>query len=501
MKASNITAFTIGSGLGGLAVAIRLARQGLKVKVFEKNPGPGGKINTIAKGGYRWDTGPSLLTLPELIEDLLADAPGHIRSMFSPVKLNKICRYYFPGGNTITAPSDPQDFCNELSALTGERKNTIQKYLQRVGELYELTAPVFIFGNFHRRSELFQPGNLKVLFKLHKLNPFSSMHGYNKRTFSHPDIVRLFDRYATYNGSSPYKAPATLNVIAHLEHNKGAYFPANGMFSITAALYEYARHLGVEFVFNSYVSEIILDGKKVKGLRAGGKEYLSGTVVSDCDVFHLYEHLLPDIKPPAGSRKKNLSSSAIIYYWGMDINPEELELHNIFFATDYKKEFDSLFRDKAMHNDPTVYVFISSKAVSHDAPAGKSNWFVMVNAPYDCGQDWEEIVSRTRSNIIAKLESRLGISLHNQIKEEFLVSPPDLEKNTLSTAGALYGNSSNSATAAFNRHPNFSKKIKGLYLTGGSVHPGGGIPLCLASAAIVEKEILGEYNTVKKQGL
>lgn len=493
MPQNNIITNIIGSGLGGLAVAIRLARQGLKVRVFEKNPGPGGKINTIAKGGYRWDTGPSLLTLPEMLIELLSDAPQEIKELFRPLKLQNICKYYFPDGKVFNAPSDPGDFIESFSRLTGEKSRNIKKYLERVHELYDLTAPVFIFGNFHRRRELFQPKNLKVLFNLYKLNPFSSMHAYNSRSFTRKNVTQLFDRYATYNGSSPYRAPATLNVIAHLEHNTGAWFPENGMFSITDALYQYARHLGVEFIFNSYVNELILDGKKVKGVKAGDKEYLSDIVVSDCDVFHLYEKLLPGVKAPAGTRKKNLSSSAIIYYWGMDTDAADMDLHNIFFASDYKKEFDCLFRKRVMHDDPTIYVFISSKIVKQDAPEGKSNWFVMVNAPYDSGQDWQEAVLRTKKNIILKLGKRLGTDINKKIEKEFIIAPPELENNTLSTAGALYGNSSNSPTAAFNRHPNFSSKIKGLYFTGGSVHPGGGIPLCLASAKIVEQEIISEY--------
>lgn len=484
----------IGSGLGGMAIAIRLARLGHRVTVFEKNPGPGGKLNSIDQGGFRFDTGPSLLTLPELIDELLEDAPEHIRSMFRVRKLDKICKYYFPDDTVFDAPSDPDEFSESFSSLTGEKRKSIDRYLEKVRDLYELTAPVFIFGNFHRREELFQPKNLKVLLNLYKLNPFVSMHGYNRRRFRHKSIIQLFDRYATYNGSSPYKAPSTLNVIAHLEHNTGAFFPENGMFSITHALYEYALHLGVEFVFNTYVDKILLEGKKVKGVAAGKVEYESDIVVSDCDVFHLYEKLLPGIKPPLGSRKKNLSSSAIIYYWGVNIDHPDLELHNIFFAADYREEFNCLFKKFTMHDDPTVYLFISSKVVSNDAPEGKGNWFVMVNAPHDKGQNWDELVLSTRNNILEKLESKLKMNIHDLIEHEFVISPPELQNNTMSTAGALYGNSSNSPTSAFNRHANFSKRIKGLYFTGGSVHPGGGIPLCLASAAIVEREIEREYT-------
>lgn len=484
----------IGSGLAGLAVAIRLARQGYKVRVFEKNPGPGGKLNSIADGKYRFDTGPSLLTLPEMVDELLSGAPENIKSLFEPRRLKTICKYFFPDGTVFNAPSDPGEFSRVFSGLTGEKRQNIDAYLEKVQSMYELTAPVFIFGNFHRHEELFQTKNLKMLFNLYKLNPFTTMHGYNSRTFSSSKVIQLFDRYATYNGSSPYKAPATLNVIAHLEHNTGAFFPENGMFSITLALYEYALHLGVEFIFNTYVNKIIVSNKEVKGLIAGNKEYEADIVVSDCDVFHLYENLLPGIKSPPGTRKKNLSSSAIIYHWGMSVDHPDLDLHNIFFASDYRKEFNCLFTERTMHDDPTIYVFISSKVAKQDAPKGKSNWFVMVNAPYDTGQDWKELIAQTRKNIIRKLENKLGSTIKDKIEKEWVVTPLDIEENTLSTAGALYGNSSNSSIAAFNRHPNFSKKIKGLYFTGGSVHPGGGIPLCLASAAIVEREVLGEYK-------
>ncbi|MEE4214255.1 MAG: hypothetical protein V2I34_04265, partial [Bacteroidales bacterium] len=243
---------------------------------------------------------------------------------------------------------------------------------------------------------------------------------------------------------------------------------------------------------------IIVEGKKAGGLIAGDSEYPSDVVVSDCDVFHLYKYLMPGIKAPSGTRKKRLSSSAIIYYWSMDIDHPDLELHNIFFASDYREEFNCLFRRMTMYDDPTVYVFISSKVVKQDAPPGKSNFFVMVNAPHDSGQDWDELVQSTKQNIIRKLEGRLGIPIAGRIEHEFIISPPELEKNTLSTAGALYGNSSNSAMSAFMRHPNFSSRIKGLFLTGGSVHPGGGIPLCLASAAIVEREVMDYLSALNK---
>ena len=180
-----------------------------------------------------------------------------------------------------------------------------------------------------------------------------------------------------------------------------------------------------------------------------------------------------------------MSTSALIFYWGIRGSFPQLEVHNIFFARDYPGEFDSLFRKHTIHPDPTIYLYISSKVFPGDAPAGCENWFVMVNAPESRGQDWEELIRSTRLRITEKIEQILGISLADRILFEECLDPGAIEKRTGSWHGSLYGPSSNSRLSAFKRHPNFSGSVKGLYFTGGSVHPGGGIPLCLASARIV----------------
>jgi phytoene dehydrogenase-like protein len=187
-------------------------------------------------------------------------------------------------------------------------------------------------------------------------------------------------------------------------------------------------------------------------------------------------------------KRQKPSSSALIFYWGVKGTYSNLDLHNILFSADYPGEFKTL-EGKGISNDPTVYIFISSKVVKSDAPQGHENWFVMVNAPEDTGQDWEEITRVTRSNIIKKIKQDIGIDIEPNIICEEILTPPKIDQNTGSYRGALYGISSNNKFAAFSRHPNRSKSVNGLYFTGGSVHPGGGIPLCLASAKIVDNYI------------
>jgi phytoene dehydrogenase-like protein len=210
------------------------------------------------------------------------------------------------------------------------------------------------------------------------------------------------------------------------------------------------------------------------------------------DVFHTYKKLLPNEIPPINRLKQERSSSAVIFYWGIKQSFPDLDLHNIFFSKNYKKEFQAIFKDRTVSEDPTIYINITSKEVVGDAPKGCENWFIMINTPADHGQDWTQIVNRLRSHIITNISKRLKVDLKNLIVCEEVLTPPDIESKTQSYMGALYGASSNDTMAAFLRHPNFSNRIKNLYFCGGSVHPGGGIPLCLLSAKIVDELIPGK---------
>lgn len=323
------------------------------------------------------------------------------------------------------------------------------------------------------------------MLKLHKLDAFRSMNRANKGYFSDPRVVQLFNRYATYNGSNPYVAPATLNIIAHLEHNLGAFFPKKGMYQISESLYELAVELGVSFHFGQKVDEITVSEKSVTGIRIGEIPIAADLVVSNADVVPTYRHLLASEKAPERTLTQPRSSSALIFYWGMEALFPELDLHNIFFSQDYSGEFETMWEEAGISDDPTVYLYISSKQVPDDAPAGKENWFVMINVPPQNGQNWDALVAQARKHIIAKLSRMLGRDIESLISSESVLDPRRIEAETSSYQGALYGNSSNNRFAAFLRHPNFSPRIKGLYFCGGSVHPGGGIPLCLLSARIV----------------
>jgi phytoene desaturase len=317
------------------------------------------------------------------------------------------------------------------------------------------------------------------------------MHKANQGFFKDKRVVQFFDRYATYNGSNPYAAPATLNVIPHLEQHFGAYFSEGGMYSITSCLVVLAESLGVKFHYNNPVAEIVLDGHKVKGIRANNGIIEGDIVVSNMDIWFTYHKLL-SIHPQLHPQKilsQERSSSALIFYWGIRAEFKELDLHNIFFSADYEAEFDHIWKEKNIYHDPTIYLNISSKYKPDDAPEGCENWFVMINVPANIGQDWDALIVEAKKNILNKLSRLLVKDVGALIVNENILDPRSIESRTSSYQGSLYGTSSNSQFAAFLRHANKSSKIKGLYFCGGSVHPGGGIPLCLLSAKIASSLI------------
>jgi phytoene desaturase len=409
-------------------------------------------------------------------------------------QLDIICKYFYSDGTIINAFRDAGDFATEIQKKTGEERKNVLAFLKKSRYLYELTKDTFIFSPFRTLSNMFSRSALNVMLHFRALDAFRSMHEKNSQWFSDTRIQQLFNRYATYSGSNPYKAPATLNIIAHLEHSGGAYLPERGMFGLIQVLYKSALAKGVEFMFSRKAEKIITGRKGTRGVESGGEIIYSKIVVSDADIFSVYNRLLGQKKVPGYLLRQDLSSSAIIFFWGIKNTFPVLETHNILFSGDYKSEFECVFKRKEVYDDPTIYIYISSRIVHTDAPSGCENWFVMINSPVNEGQEWDRCVEEARSSIISKINRTLDTDIESFIEFEDFADPRTIEKNSSSYKGALYGNSSNNKMAAFFRHPNFICRFKGLFFTGGSVHPGGGIPLCLASAKIVADKIMKSHK-------
>lgn len=487
----------IGSGIAGMAAAIRLAARGRRVTVFEANGYPGGKLSAFEQHGYRFDAGPSLFTMPQYVDELFRLAGEDPSEYFRYQALETACRYFWPDGARLNAWTDPARFAREVERQLQVPARHVETFLDKSRQKYALAGHIFLEKSLHRAGTWLNAQALKAMLRLPFYDLFSSMHRVHEKHFGHPKLVQLFDRFATYNGSDPYRAPGMLTIIPHFEHNIGVFYPEGGMHSITRALYELSLRLGVEYRFSTPVERILTHRGAATGLRANGEDYPFDQVVSNMDVFYTYKKLLPGVPHPEHILRQPKSTSALIFYWGVRKTFPELDLHNIFFSGDYRAEFEAHQRG-AVSDDPTVYVNITSKYTPSDAPPGCENWFVMVNTPCDAGQNWPEMIQIIRRNTLKKLGAMLHTDLEPLIANESVLEPRLIESRTSSHRGALYGYSSNNRMAAFLRHPNRGGPVKNLYHCGGSVHPGGGIPLCLLSAKIVEEWMGGGvYEFIK----
>lgn len=475
----------IGAGFGGLSAALLLSGKGHNVEVFEQLAVAGGKAGELKMGNYRFDTGPSLLTMPFVFEELFNDVGKRLQDYVSYKQLDVLCAYWFSDGLRLCSYSDKKKHIAELSAKTSTTKKELRDFYTYTKSIYNVASPSFLYAPFLSRESL-SLKNLKILFSLHKLDVFTTMHDSIQKRILDPHVQQLFMRYATYVGSNPYVCPATLNIVSQIEYKYGGYYPTTGIYSIVKGLVKACKEQGVRFHFNSPVQKLLIKQRTVTGLRVKNKDLSFDRVVSDVDVRYLYTTL---IDKDTSMRKKysrlEPSSSALVFYWAVKGTHSQLDVHNIFFTHDYKKEFSDLFEEKTCSKDPTIYINITSKCNPRDAPRNGENWFVMINAPSDDGQDWNAIIDEQRAIIKKKLQTVLGPI--NIIKEKTL-TPVDIEKNTHSLHGAIYGTSSNDKMAAFLRHKNKSR-LKNLYCCGGSTHPGGGMTLSALSGRFVAEMI------------
>lgn len=480
----------IGAGIAGMAAAVRMAARGHVVDVFEAEAGPGGKLTEFTLGDYRFDLGPSLFTMPQYVDELFRLAGEEPGDHFRYERLPVVCHYFWEDGTRLLAHAAADDFAREVEQNLQVPAGRVHAMLADAERKYRLSGRTFLEKSLHRLDTWLDPGVLKALVRIPSLDLFRSMNAVHESQLRDPKLVQLFNRFATYNGSNPYKAPGLLTIIPHFEHHYGAYLPAGGMYHITQAIHDLATRLGVTFHFHTRVDEILVTNGRATGLRVGEERRPFDRVISNMDVFFTYRKLLPKQPQPERILRQQKSTSALIFYWGIGREFPELGVHNIFFSDNYRQEFAALEAGD-MYDDPTVYINKTSDRVPGDAPAGSENWFVMVNAPFENGQDWPRLRHRTRARTLAKLQRLLGAPIESLIEEEFILDPPGIEQRTGSHRGALYGTSSNGKLAAFLRHANFSRRLPGLYFVGGSVHPGGGIPLCLLSAKIVDEVMHG----------
>ena len=473
----------VGAGLGGLAAAARLAAAGHAVTVLEQSAEVGGKLGWFARDGHGFDTGPSLITLPQVFHDLFAATGAPLADVLDLVRLDPAVAYRFADGTRLAVPG-------HLAGVRDVLGPEWSAFLDRAAEIWRVTEQPFL------RSPLQGARTLARLARsvddVRNVAPWSSLRGLGAQYLTDPRLRMLLDRYATYSGSDPRRAPAALATVPFAEQAFGSWYVRGGLRRLALAVADRAVERGAEIATSTPVSRVLVEGGRTTGVQlVGGERLPADVVVVNTDATALHDRLLPADAPVRRARatlaRATPSSSGFVLLLALRGRTPDLAHHTVFFPADYDAEFDDLFTDPRPLVDPTVYLSAPDDPATRPDEDSES-WFVLVNAPRHepgRGVDWDTpgLADAYADRVLAVLAGR-GLDVRDRVRWREVRTPADLGRATGSVGGSIYGTSSNGARAAFLRPANASP-LPGLYLVGGSAHPGGGLPLVTLSAEIV----------------
>ncbi|MEO6694139.1 MAG: phytoene desaturase family protein, partial [Ignavibacteria bacterium] len=475
-----------GAGIGGMVSAIYLADKGHEVNIYEKNEQPGGKMSEYIKDGFRFDTGPSLITMPQVFYDFFRDISLDINDYLELIKLEKDCKYFWSDKTIFDSYCSKEKLSEELKLVFGEdEEKNFFRYLEYGKLFYELSKDNFLKSEFKIRNYVSTEG----LKNFTKFISGKSVNDLSNKFFKDRRLKQLMDRFATYNGSTPYLSPQFFSIIPYVEYEFGAWYVKGGIYKIAKALERICLERNIEIHYKHELNDTEVSGKNIS------KIYFK-TRDNNVRQIENFDSVVLNFTNNAELMDKDYfeiddwSCSGYIILLGMNKEFNELSHHNILFSDDYEKEFIDIFEKKVPADDMTIYISISKKDDNTDAPTGCENWFILVNAPYiNKNTQWTEGNKQLYKNkILDKIDSFKFLfdeSIRDHIKFCEIFTPDDFLKKYNSEFGSIYGLSSNSLYTLIKRPKNKSKKFDNLFFAGGNTHPGGGVPLCFLSGKIV----------------
>src|SRR5215218_739846 len=490
----------IGAGLGGLAAAARLAALGHRVTVLEQGPRVGGKLGWLERDGHAFDTGPSLVTLPQVYRELFDATGGPLEAAVDLVRLDPAVRYRFADGASLAMPGEPDAVPRTLDEALGPGAGAQwSALLQRAAAMWRISERPFLRTPLHGAATL---GRLaRKPADVATVAPWQTLRGLGAGYLRHPHLRTLLDRYATYSGSDPRRAPAVLATVPFVEQEFGSWYVRGGLRRLGLAVAERAVVCGAVVRTGCRVRRVLVTAGRASGVELADGEVLpADVVVCGADAAALYGSLLPPSRTTARTRRSlrrgTPSLSGFVLLLALRGRTPHAAHHTVLFPQDYDAEFDAVFgtgrfdRPRPVE-DPTVYVSAPDDPALR-ADDDSESWFVLVNAPrHDPagGVDWTApgLADRYADSVLATM-ARRGLDVRDRVRWRVVRTPADLERDTGSVGGSIYGTSSNGARAAFLRPGNVSP-VPGLFLVGGSSHPGGGLPLVALSAEIVARLI------------
>jgi phytoene desaturase len=487
----------IGAGIGGIVSATHLAQRGMKVIVLEKNSQAGGRCDRFSREGHHFDAGPTLLVMPLLYEAEFA-ALGAEASMHEMLELQRVDPTYhlvFDDGSKLALTSDMKSLQDQLETFEPDSFSGLLRYMEEGHRHYHVGIEKLVHRDFRKASDFFKLSNLPLVYRLKPLaNHYRNMSSY----FNNPRLKAAFTFQDVYMGLSPFEAPATFSMMPYTELAHGVWYPKGGMYSIVEALMALARRAGVEFMFNTSVERIEVDGNRAQSvILENGRHIKSDVILANADLPYVYNNLLPPESESKRLARKRFSCSVISFFWGVDKVYKQLNPHTLFLADDYRENFDSIIRDLDLPANPCLYVHAPARLDPSMAPKGQDTLIAIVPVGHmseNGEQDWAEIRDQARLQVFRRLRI-LGITdLEAHLKFEVNYTPLSWHKRYNLMKGSTHGLCHNLTQLGYFRPHNKHSRYHNLYFVGASTHPGTGMPTAMISGRLAAERIMDDLQ-------
>lgn len=492
-KTGPSSVIVIGAGIGGIATAVHLAQQGLHVTVLEKNSRPGGRCDRFVRDGHHFDAGPTLLVMPLVYEAEFAALGASLQEMVDLRRVDPTYHLVFDDNSRLELTSDMKHLQEQLERIEPGSFQGLLHYLDEGCRHYHVAMEKLVNRDFRTATDFFSLQNIPLLYQIKPLvKHYDNMSHY----FTHPRLKAAFTFQDVYMGLSPFEAPATFSMMPYTEMAHGVWYPKGGMYQIVKALVEIAQAAGVEFVFQTAVTQITLNGSKATGvLLEDGRSLKADAIVANADLPYVYQNLLPVSNIAQKMERKRYSCSVISFFWGVDKPYPQLPPHTLFLADDYRGNFNSIIDELTLPQTPSLYIHAPTRLDASMAPPGEDTIIAIAPVGHldETGeQDWPKIRQRARQEIFKRLGD-LGMSdLEAHLKFEVNYTPLSWRKRYNLVKGATHGLGHNLMQLGYMRPHNRHAQYHNLYFVGASTHPGTGVPTALVSARLTATRLLEE---------
>lgn len=484
-------AVVVGGGLGGLATAIRLAHRGCRVTVLEQNPRMGGRCNLLTRDGYTFDTGPTLLLMRDVLDELFGSVGESVEDSLNLIRLEPNYRIHFGDGSSLQVSGDIDATCADMERVCPGSSPGFKRYLMDAGYKYQVSRRRFVERNFLHLRDFVTLANLYYLITTQTLRALDEHAG---RYFKDPRLQAAFTFQSMYLGLPPSHAPSVYSLLPYTELAEGIWFPEGGMYRIVLSLIDVAQDLGVRLETSTTVGEIVVRGRRAVGVRVGADVVEADVIVSNADLPYTYSNLLPNHPWKRRFPPLNYGSSVyLLFIAGKRRYPDALH-HSVYLSRDIAQNYRALFRDQELPVDPSLYMCIASRSDPRLAPAGRDGLYVLVPVPHQTANiAWKREEQGFRERVLAQLK-RVGFEdLHDACFIETM-TPDDLASAYNLANGSAFGLAHNFLQVGYMRPSNKARGLENVYFCGASTVPGGGVPMVVIGSRLTTERIMGDLK-------